>query len=238
MQRLVMGLVLGVVLTTAILVAVTVTAQGANKLALDRSLVVDVQQAVPVLADVVVPLADGTTVNASVPLTLQVALQIAVDGAVSQSVQATQNKPALIAAAPAAPANPAIVQQTPWVHAGLQWRVQSAESVGAVYDDPLDHLPALRTENSFLVVQLAVENLGAASQEVDYDDDELNILLRDSAGRRFAWREHPTACDEQDLNPGLVKSCPLLFEVPRNAQGFSVIFATENGYEQTVPLGF
>jgi hypothetical protein len=123
------------------------------------------------------------------------------------------------------------------VYDGLQWTVKSAQNAGATYDDPNDQRGALTTENSFLVVHLSVENLGAVSKEVDYDD-ELRITLRDSAGRHFDWEEHPTSCDESEINPGLTKSCSIIFEVPRDVAGLSMVFATENGYEQVVQLGF
>lgn len=241
MQRLLTGICLGIAMTVAILLAIVAVAQESDKLVLGRPLAVDLRQSVPVMADVVVPLDNNTSVTATVPLTLEIALQIAVSGSVNHSVQVSKNS-AAVAVAPALPAvpqKPVSVNQTqPLLYDGLQWWVKSAANIGNVYDDPHDQRAALLTENAFLAVQLAVENLGHSTKEVDYDDDEWSIMLRDGAGRRFAWRDHPAACDEHDLNPGLIKSCTLLFEVPLNAQDFSVIFIAEHGYEQVISLGF
>jgi hypothetical protein len=197
------------------------------------------------MADVVVPLGDGQSVTTTVPLTLDIALQIAVSGTVSESMQIARSGNAADAAVTVSTATQATAQSgyvvnqaQALVYDGLQWTVKSAQNAGSAYDDPNDQRGALTTENSFLVVHVSVENPGAVSKEVDYDDDELRITLRDGAGRRFDWEDHPTSCDGSEINPGLTKSCSIIFEVPQDVAGLSLVFATENGYEQVVQLGF
>lgn len=244
MRRLLAGMSIGIVMTAAVLLAIVATAQGPNILSSVRPQVVDVRQSVPIMADVVVPLDNGASVTATVPLTLDIALQIAVSGVVSESVQVARSVPAnatgaVVTAPPVSSQSQYIVNQAQdLVYEGLKWTVKSAENAGAAYDDPNDQRGALVTENSFLVVHFSVENLGAVRKEVDYDDDELRITLRDSMGRRFDGEDHPSSCDGNEINPGLTKTCSIIFEVPQNVAGFSMVFATENGYEQVVQLGF
>jgi hypothetical protein len=89
MKRVFSGFVLGVVLTTSLLLSVVAFAQE-EILSLVRPLVVDVRQTVPIVADVIVPLEDGERVTATVPLTLDIALQIGVTGVVAESVEVVE----------------------------------------------------------------------------------------------------------------------------------------------------
>jgi len=89
MKRLFVGMVIGMVIATIVLVSITVFAQ-AGMAAFVRPLILDVKQVVPVLADVVVPLEDGTMVTATVPITINVALQVSLSGVVSESVEVVE----------------------------------------------------------------------------------------------------------------------------------------------------
>jgi hypothetical protein len=89
MKRLFAGIMIGMFVATAILVSITVFARD-GMAAFVRPLILDVKQVVPVLADVVVPLEDGTMVTATVPLTINVALQVSLSGVVSKSVKVVE----------------------------------------------------------------------------------------------------------------------------------------------------
>jgi len=65
-------------------------AQDESPIAYLHSQVINVSQSVPVLADVVVPLADGAIVTATVPITVNVDMQGRLSGIVSDSVQILQ----------------------------------------------------------------------------------------------------------------------------------------------------
>lgn len=75
--------IIGFVLAAGLLWSVTLFAQDGT-LQLVRPLVVDIHQAVPVVADVVVPLDSGEVITKTLPLTLHVSLQISVaDGTIA-----------------------------------------------------------------------------------------------------------------------------------------------------------
>ncbi len=70
-----------IILAAVGVVTLTTVAIGrSSPLRLVHPFVVDVNQIVPVMADVLVPLDDGTTVTTTIPLTVQISLQISVDG--------------------------------------------------------------------------------------------------------------------------------------------------------------
>jgi hypothetical protein len=89
MKQLLTGVIIGIVISTTMLVSIGVFAQDGIA-AFVRPLIVDIQQIVPILADVVVPLDDGTTVTATVPLTVNVTLQVSLSGVVSDSIQVVE----------------------------------------------------------------------------------------------------------------------------------------------------
>jgi len=95
MKKLFIGVITGMIISTTMLVSIVAFAQD-DIASFVRPLIVDVQQVVPVLADVVVSLNDGTTVTATVPLTINVALQVSLSGVVSNSVQIVEETESVV----------------------------------------------------------------------------------------------------------------------------------------------
>ena len=89
MKRLILGIVVGNIATIAIVISLTAFAQDKIVSSL-RPLLVDIQQVVPIFADVVIPLENGNTVTTTVPLTVNVSLQIGLSGIASNSVKIQQ----------------------------------------------------------------------------------------------------------------------------------------------------
>lgn len=243
MKHFLAGSLAGATLVAALLLSAVALAQD-NILALVRPLVVDVRQSVPVVADVIVPLDDGTSITATVPLTLDISLQVAVSGVVSESVQVAETEPKIVVSNPTPePASDAIAvaQEEELIYQDFRWTVASALHAGGTYDrDPNDSSDPVETTNVFVAVDFVVENVGSSPANARFGSlYEYSIALEDDAGRRFDPYDnyYEDVCRSLDLNPGLSQPCVILFEVPPNASGFSIVFTTESGDEQAVDLG-
>jgi len=172
MKRTILGVLIGMVLSAAVLVSVAVFAQDGIA-AFVRPLIVDVQQVVPVLADVVVPLEDGTTVTATVPLTLNVALQVSLSGVVSESVdvvEETEPEVTIIEPTPN-PSTLATSGATGIDELGISYRVIAPEGV------ILQEWSAEERENGDLVYDFIISTPGKkfasdVSVIVDYYDED------------------------------------------------------------------
>jgi hypothetical protein len=238
MKRLLAGFVLGVVLTLGLLLSVVALAQD-EILSLVQPLVVDVRQTVPIVADVVVPLEDGESVTATVPLTLDIALQVAVSGVVSELVEVVEEtEPEVSLATP----TPAIAEGEPVVY-DLLWQVEEVEDLGQNLSmGDADYLQ-FETSGKFLLLHLLLENVGTEPRnvgEVSYRD--LQTQLIDNQDRTFAPFETGYSLDELcgnvAVNPGLTVSCVIPYEVPANASGFSLLVTleTDDGEIQTAQI--
>jgi hypothetical protein len=119
----------------------------------------------------------------------------------------------------------------------------NAQNVGSEYDDPEDNFRGLATPNAFVVVNFIVENTANVPRDVEYGFEygyAYSITLHDAEDRQFdPFRDGyvPDECLSLDLNPGLSAPCAILFEIPKDAAGFSVVFTIEGGDQQSVVLG-
>lgn len=197
---------------------------------------VDISHAAPVE----VTLSEGVTV----PMTVSVDLRVRVDGPEEATVEIIGAHEPVIAAAelPAEQASDA-----PWVTVGgTRWRV---------LPEPYSHntgsfmkaregsgRPDATTRHKFVWVSFEIENLSA---EIGHFDPP---KLVDGIGRHYATYEYDVwyienSCYAKPLNPNLTRSCAVIFEVPRDAEGFSVIIHDQHEYGQdrvteSVLLGF
>lgn len=241
MKGLVLGILTGIVLTTTIFISIAAFAQD-GVAAFVRPLVVDVQQVVPIVADVILPLDNGTTVTATVPLTVNIALQVSLSGVVSNSVkiqEETEPTVEITEALPSEHQSTSVSQDEKLIYDKLSWTVDTAENMGQEYDNPDDFFKALSTKASFIVVNFTVENIGDTPKNAEFGQfNDYSIVLQDGKGRKFdPYDGIYESCRLVELNPGLSESCVIAFEVPKDAADLSIIFANEDG-EQTVSLGF
>ena len=177
MKRIFLGMVIGAFIATAMLVSVAVLAQDGIA-AFVRPLIVDVRQVVPVVADVIVPLEDGTTITATVPLTLNVALQVSLSGVVSNSVEVVEEtEPEVTISEP----TPTISSDEPVIE-GVHWTVAEVEHLAPEMD--LGIHVNFETLGEFLLLHFELENTGRQPIGIDYGyDGDLRIELVDEQGR-------------------------------------------------------
>jgi len=241
MKKTFFSVFFGVVISAAIFVSAIVFAQ--DKItALVQPLIVDIQHSVPVLAEVVVPLKDGTTVTATVPLTINVALQVSLSGIVSDSVEVVEKiEPAVVVSelALVSKQGGSVVQEEELIYDELRWTVDSAENAGQGDDSPDSKFEKRETKGMFIIVSFTVENVSNNPKRLRFDWlGPYTISLRDGKDRNFdAYSGNFANCDANDLNPGLPESCMIVFEVPKDSANFSVVF-TDEDKEQAIPLGF
>lgn len=104
------------------------------------------------------------------------------------------------------------------------WRVTEAQALeGVFYGDQPDSEP-LTTEGRFVRLVVEVGNTGGEPFSIP------GIDLLDAAGRKFThssdaiWRiPNERLCGLETLNPGLTKTCELVFEVPADATGLQAL---------------
>jgi len=244
MKGLVLGILTGIVLTTTIFISIAAFAQD-GVAAFVRPLVVDVQQVVPIVADVILPLDNGTTVTATVPLTVNIALQVSLSGVVSNSVkiqEETEPTVEITEALPSEHQSTSVSQDEKLIYDKLSWTVSAEKPSFKVGDDvKVDEVrwklievkdegqtlksgnqlvDDKKTSGKFLRINFEMENL--SKEMLTF----VGIDLVDNQGREFkplsdAFMFVP---DEQrcalieNLNPNLPKTCQLIFEVPANAE--------------------
>lgn len=111
----------------------------------------------------------------------------------------------------------------------IQWSLIEAIDKGQVFDymGEVTHQNTDTTSARFVVLNLEVENLGAAPVELyrylvsGYSEG--SVVLVDSQGRRFApyslhW-QWDNDCKWVELNPGIVRTCYVVFELPLETAG-------------------
>lgn len=233
----------GVVLTASLFLAFAVFAKDGT-LATVRPVVVDIQQTVPVLADVVVPLANGERVTTTVPLTVAVNLQVTVSGPISKTVVAkAKPKVSVAVPTPKAPSEQVpVTQDVELLYDQMRWTVTAWRDWGHEYKpDPNGGGYSFTSANRLIAVYFAVENMSDAPRDTRYGPGEpYDISLKDDKDRTYASIDHPyyDRCRPLEVNPGLSKPCIIVYEVPSAATGFGVIFKAEDGNnEQAVGLG-
>jgi len=225
MKRTFFSMMIGAVMATAILVSVAVFAQNGIA-AFVRPLIVDVQQVVPVLADVVVPLGDGTTVTVTVPLTINVALQVSLSGVISESVQVVEEtEPVIVTKKPEG------VQSTEnnLIINGVQWTIENVERLGTKMDLGVQDSLKFETRGEFVIIHVVLENVIDKPVQLYID---FNVELVDDSERAFAPVVVGYALDElcssMEINPGIETPCEIPFEMPKDAKGLRLRISDEN----------
>lgn len=99
-MKSILSFVVGFVLAVALLSSVALFAKDNPLTALLHPIVIDIHQQAPVTASVLVPGAEGNMITATVPLTVNVALQVSVAGIFSPTVTG-QSEPAVSVSVPA-----------------------------------------------------------------------------------------------------------------------------------------
>lgn len=225
MKRLFAGIIIGIVIAAIVLVSVTVFAQDGIA-AFVRPLIVDIKQVVPVLADVVVPLEDGTMVTATVPLTINVALQVSLSGVVSDSVKVVEEtEPVVITKTPVEvqpTANDSTIN-------GVQWTIESIDRLGTKMDLGAQDNLKFETRGEFVIVHIVLENVSDKPVPL-YTD--FNVELVDESDRAFApvvvGYALDQLCSSMEINPGIETPCEIPFEMPKGAKGLRLRISDEN----------
>jgi len=210
--------VIGSALTIALLSAYTLFAQDSP--AQLRPIIVNIQQSVPVMADVAVPY-DGQVITATVPLTVDVSLQVSLRGETVALTAITPTTPASVAlVTPAAvPAGELIVL------GDAEWALLGAEDLGQTLPET-GYYEQLDTDGRFVAVTFELRNL--ADESVYFD----SVNLVDSDDRYYEMpygaqdyvADPQLQCTIEQINPGLKKRCQVIYEVPAEATGLQIEF--------------
>ena len=90
---------IGIVFVMVMVGVLPVLAQ-TDLIGLVRPMIVNVRQEIPILADVAVDIGDGEVVTASVPLTVEVALQVSIAGVSGEAMVVGESEPVVEVAQP------------------------------------------------------------------------------------------------------------------------------------------
>lgn len=208
-------------------------AQTGNPLVALKPIVIDIRQAVPVVAEVALPI-DGEMITATLPMTVDVNMQVSIRGGQVYTVTAASEAP------PAEVAVSTVTTGEVVTLDGIEWTVIGAKEHG----DTLQRsgFQDIVTDGKFIAIGYEVKNT---------TDDPISlrdISLVDAEGRlyepsslaSYAIKESERCSYGQDISPGLKRYCVALYDVPTDASGFRVEFTNlESGNDtetQLVPL--
>lgn len=200
-------------------------AQGRGSVHLSHPTVIDIQQSVPLLAEI-----DGATV----PFTVSVALQVDLSGPVTASAEA-----APMPVMEVATATPQLATDEAWNDLGeivleeVHWRLIEVINEGRTFDY-LGELSSDYYETSrakFVALHFDVENTSSDPVNLGYyvtDYWDYGMRLVDDRDRIFApynlGRQWDSECEYVDLNPGISADCYVVFELPEEAKGLRIQF--------------
>lgn len=226
--------VIGSVLTIALPGAFTLFAQdGPTQL---RPLIINIQQAVPVMADVVVP-HDGQVITATVPMTVDVSLQVSLRGETAALTVMTPTKPASVALV-----TPASVPAGELIVLGdAEWALLSAEDLGQTLTKTVLY-PERTTDGHFVAVTYELRNLSDGTiyfLGVDLVDETARFYKQIPAMQHYVMDEQ-LQCSGEPINAGLKKRCQVIYELPADATGLRIEFtdlASTNPETELVDLG-
>ncbi len=206
------------------------SAQG-DSLARFSPFVINVAQAVPV--EVSIPVVEnGTTIAKSVPLTVSVALQVRVDGpqAVAVEVLEAPTPVVVVAASTKVPTPPSSLMTGQALMVGdIKWQLLAAESTGQTLESDNAFMPKMTTTGQFIRVDFSIQNAGKTAvtyMGIDLIDSRGSIyepsndaLMLIAAGRQ---------CIFEQVNPGVVRTCTVVYEVPLDATELNIQFSDLN----------
>jgi len=134
----------------------------------------------------------------------------------------------------------AVEQDVELLYGQMRWTVKAWRDWGDEYNPEENGGYTFTSENRLIAVYFAVENTDASPLDVRFGPgDAYDILLSDAEGRTYAVIDRPYIgrCRPLEVNPGLRKSCILVYEVPPDTDDFSIVFREDDGdNEQTVTL--
>jgi hypothetical protein len=188
--------------------------------------VIDIRQAVPILAEI------G---GATVPITVDIALQVSLSGPVTASVEAVAT-PVVEAMEPTS--QPDIIDEEDnlgvIVLDDVQWRLIEMIDKGQTFDYMEEKSSDYHetTKAKFGVLHFEVKNDGRVPVDlVDYLDDaygDYELALIDRKERIFesyflywSWDKN---CRNIGLNPGISAECYVVFELPDDVEDMMVGF--------------
>lgn len=225
MRRVMFWVGIGFVLV--MVVALPVLAQS-DLAGLVRPMIVNVRQEIPVLADVVVDIGGGEVVTASVPLTVEVALQVSITGVVSESLVVGKSKPVIEVTQP----DPQSVKPKEKSANGLENQFGIGETftmgdlqvtVNGIEYAEGNQISKPDKGETFVVVDVSYENTGSESLNAP----SLSIRLKDSTGQLHAidfaaimaaGGEMPTG----EIAPGELIRGQYAFAVKEDAKGLTL----------------
>lgn len=231
--RFALGILVGVALFWGVTAALAQTGELPGQL---RPAVIDIQQSVPVLAEI-----DGATV----PFTVDVALRIDLSGPVTASVEAAPTPVVEAATATPRPASGDIEDSFDQIVLdGVRWRLIDVIDKGQTFDYMGEMSPSSyeSTQARFVVLQFDVLNDGVTPVDLGgfgYEYSDNAMLLVDERGRQFdlySMDYTPDgACRGVELNPGISAQCWVVFELPEDAKALHVEFVGDRA-NQTIGI--
>lgn len=207
-------------------------AQTGNPLLALKPLVIDVRQAVPVVAEVALPI-DGEMITATLPMTVDVNMQVSIRGGQVYTVTAASEAPPVEIAVSTVTTGEVVTLDD------IEWTLIGAENLG----DALQWLlQDVTTDGRFIAVTYEVRN------NTDDPISLRDLSLVDSEGRLYepssmasqTVEENDRCSSFESINPGLKRHCVTIYDVPADTSGFQVEFTNlESGSDtetQLVPL--
>lgn len=195
-----------------------------------RPMIVDVRQEIPIIADVVVNMGDGEVVTTSVPLTVEVALQVSIAGVVSKTLVVGDSKPVVKVEEPVATGKKPKEKTTE----GLENRYQIGETFemgdllvtvnGIEYSEGNEFAHPKKGE-VFVVVDVSYENAGSKSVNLPL----LGIQLKDATGQvhSFDFMAQGATGSEMpmgEIAPGELVRGQYPFSVEEDVKGLTLAF--------------
>lgn len=208
-------------------------AQTGNPLLALKPLVIDVRQAVPVVAEVALPI-DGEMITATLPMTVDVNMQVSIRGGQVYTVTAASEAP------PAEIAVSTVTTGEVVTLDGVEWTVINAKDLG----DTLQRsgFQDTKTDGKFIAVGYEVKNTTDDPinlRDVSLVDAEGRLYEPTSAGSHLI-KESDKCQYNAEINSGLKRYCVVIYDVPADASGFQIEFTNLQSYDdaetQLVPL--
>lgn len=150
--------------------------------------------------------------TASAPTAASNSMQAAVDASTTAPVV----QPTAAPEATAAPVAAGVGQDVQVDE--VRWNVLEAADVGQTLKSDNEFIKELKTSGRFIRVRLEIENLSKdmlSFTGIDLQDDQGRTFKRSSDALLHVPSEEQ--CLLENLNPNVVKSCTIIYEVPQNA---------------------
>jgi len=124
-------------------------AQNGGILGFAKPVILNLNQTIPIVADVVILGNNGQPITATVPLTIELSMQVSISGVISNSVTIKENEPKAVISTPEPVARIFESGSDVVEVGGFSWRVIEAENIGENYSS--GSIKNYTTRGSFLL---------------------------------------------------------------------------------------